>query len=68
MYGRGVSVSEIRGHLEELYGIDDSSDLTSAATDAVFVSIIRRTAAERCNRSCARVCQIYVEAYPACLR
>ncbi|WP_425995466.1 IS256 family transposase [Afipia sp. DC4300-2b1] len=36
MYARGMSVREIRGHLEELYGIDVSSDLISAVTDAVL--------------------------------
>src|SRR6476469_2407068 len=34
MYARGMSVREIRGHLEELYGIDVSADLISAVTDA----------------------------------
>src|SRR6187549_876473 len=36
MYARGMSVREIRGHLEELYGIDVSPDLISAVTDAVL--------------------------------
>ena len=36
MYARGMSVREIRGHLEEMYGIDVSSDLISAVTDAVL--------------------------------
>ena len=31
-----TSVREIRGHLEELYGIDVSPDLISAVTDAVL--------------------------------
>ena len=31
-----MTVREIRGHLEELYGIDVSPDLTSAVTDAVL--------------------------------
>ena len=35
MYARGMSVREIRGHLEELYGIEVSPDLISAVTDAV---------------------------------
>ena len=35
MYARGMSVREIRGHLEELYGIEVSPDLISAITDAV---------------------------------
>lgn len=29
MYARGMTVREIRGHLEELYGIDVSADLIS---------------------------------------
>jgi putative transposase len=36
MYARGMSVREIRGHLEELYGLDVSPDLISAVTDAVL--------------------------------
>jgi putative transposase len=39
MYARGMSVREIRGHLEELYGIDVSPDLISAVTDAVLEEI-----------------------------
>ena len=35
MYARGMTVREIRGHLEELYGIEVSPDLISAITDAV---------------------------------
>lgn len=36
MYARGLSVRAIRGHLEELYGIDVSPDLISTITDAVL--------------------------------
>jgi putative transposase len=36
MYARGLSVREIRSHLEEIYGIDVSPDLISAVTDAVL--------------------------------
>lgn len=36
IYARGMSVREILGHLEELYGIDVSPDLISAITDAVY--------------------------------
>ena len=36
MYARGMTVREIRGHLEELYGIDVSPDLISVVTDAVL--------------------------------
>ena len=36
MYARGMTVREIRGHLEELYGIDVSPDLISAVTDSVL--------------------------------
>ena len=36
MYARGMTVREIRGHLEELYGIDVSPDLISAVTAEVL--------------------------------
>ena len=36
MYARGLTGREIRGHLEELYGIEVSPDLISAVTDAVL--------------------------------
>ena len=36
MYARGITVREIRGHLEEIYGIDVSPDLISTVTDAVL--------------------------------
>src|SRR5271155_1094079 len=39
MYARGMTVREIRGHLEELYGIEVSPDLISAITDAVLDEI-----------------------------
>ena len=39
MYARGMSVREIRGHLEELYGIDVSPDLVSVVTDAVLEEV-----------------------------
>jgi putative transposase len=39
MYARGLSVREIRGHLEEIYGIDVSPDLISAVTDAVLAEV-----------------------------
>jgi putative transposase len=39
MYARGMSVREIRGHLEELYGIEVSPDLISAITDAVLEKV-----------------------------
>ena len=39
MYARGMSVREIRGHLEELYGIDVSPDLISAVTGAVLEEV-----------------------------
>lgn len=45
MYARGMTVREIRGHLEELYGIEVSPDLISAVTDTVL-----ETAAEWQNR------------------
>src|SRR4029450_7109775 len=39
MYARGMTVREIRGHLEELYGIDVSPDLIWAVTDAVLEEV-----------------------------
>jgi putative transposase len=39
MYARGLSVREIRGHLEEIYGIEVSPDLISAVTDAVLDTV-----------------------------
>ncbi|MER9714114.1 transposase [Mesorhizobium sp. M0174] len=39
MYARGMSVREIRAHLQELYGIDVSPDLISAVTDAVLEEV-----------------------------
>src|SRR5258708_11998442 len=36
MYARGMTVREIRGHLEELYGIDVSPDLISAVPHPVL--------------------------------
>lgn len=39
MYARGMTVREIRGHLEELYGINVSPDLISAVTDAVLEEV-----------------------------
>jgi len=35
MYGRGMSVRDIRDHLQEIYGVEVSADLVSRATDAV---------------------------------
>ena len=35
MYGRGMTVREIRAHLEEIYGVDASPDLISRATESV---------------------------------
>jgi len=39
MYARGMTVREIRGHLEEPYGIEVSPDLVSAVTDAVLEEV-----------------------------
>lgn len=39
MYARGMTVREIRGHVEELYGIEVSADLISAITDAVLEQV-----------------------------
>jgi putative transposase len=39
MYARGISTREITGHLRDLYGIEVSPDLISAATDAVLEEV-----------------------------
>lgn len=39
MYARGMSVNEIRGHLEEIYGVEVSRDLISTVTDAVMEEV-----------------------------
>lgn len=39
MYARGLTVREIRGHLDELYGIDVSPDLISRITDTVMEAV-----------------------------
>ena len=36
LYARGLTVREIRGHLQEIYGIDVSADLISRVTDRVL--------------------------------
>lgn len=36
MYARGMTVREIQGHLEELYGLDVSPELISRVTDTVL--------------------------------
>ena len=39
MYARGMSTREIRGHLEELYGVEVSPDLISRVTDEVVAEL-----------------------------
>ena len=39
MYARGMTVREICGHLEELYGVEVSPDLISTVTDAVLETV-----------------------------
>ena len=36
MYARGMTVSEISGHLQEIYGVEVSGDFISNVTDAVI--------------------------------
>lgn len=36
LYARGLTVREVRGHLEEIYGVDVSPDLISRVTDGVL--------------------------------
>ena len=39
LYGRGMSVREIQGHLAELYGTEVSPDLISKVTDAILEEV-----------------------------
>ncbi|MBP2449556.1 IS256-like element ISRle12 family transposase [Rhizobium leguminosarum] len=39
MYARGLTVREIQGHIEEIYGIEVSPDLVSAVTNAVLEEV-----------------------------
>ncbi|WP_342271942.1 IS256 family transposase [Candidatus Tisiphia endosymbiont of Parasteatoda lunata] len=41
LYGRSMTVSEIRGHLEEIYQTDVSGDLISTITDGVIEEVTR---------------------------
>ena len=41
LYARGMSTREIRGHLEELYGVEVSAELISKVTDAVLEDVTR---------------------------
>jgi putative transposase len=40
MYARGMTVRDIQGHLEELYGVDVSPDLISRVTSAVVEDVV----------------------------
>jgi putative transposase len=40
MYARGMTVRDIQGHLEDLYGVDVSPDLISRVTSAVAEDVI----------------------------
>ena len=42
LYARGMTVREIQGHLQELYGVDVSPDLISRVTDAVLEEVRAR--------------------------
>lgn len=39
LYARGLTVREVRGHLEEIYGVDVSPDLISRVTDGVLEEV-----------------------------
>lgn len=40
LYARGMTVRDIQGHLEEMYGVDVSPDLISRATSAVMEDVV----------------------------
>jgi len=39
LYGRGMTVREVRNHLREIYGIDVSPDFISTVTDSIFEEV-----------------------------
>jgi len=39
LYARGMTVREIRSHLEEMYGVEVSPDLISGVTDEVMEKV-----------------------------
>ena len=41
MYARGMTMSEIQGHLEEIYHVNVSKDLISTITEGVMEEVIR---------------------------
>ncbi len=53
MYARGMTTREIRGHLEELYGVSVSAELVSKVTDAVLEEV-----SEWQSRPLEQVCAI----------
>ena len=40
LYARGMSTRDIRGHIQELYGIDVSANLVSAVTESVMADAV----------------------------
>jgi putative transposase len=53
MYARGLSVREIRGHLEDIYGIDVSPELISAVTDVILEEVAEWQNRRACQEFCA---------------
>lgn len=39
MYARGMTIHEIQGHIEEIYGVETSPSLISAITEAVMEEV-----------------------------
>jgi len=39
MYSRGMTIRDIQGHLEDIYGVDVSADLISSVTEAVIEDV-----------------------------
>ncbi len=54
MYARGMTVRDIQGHLEELYGVDVSPDLISRVTSAVAEDVVAWAVAKRRYGSIAK--------------
>ena len=56
MYSRGMSVREIRSHLEEIYEVNVSADLISTITDSVIDEVKKWQ-----NRALQEVCVLPVD-------
>ena len=57
LYARGMTVRDIQGHLEDLYGVEVSPDLISRATSAVMEDVIASGDADFVSMSRPLICE-----------